>query len=57
MLWVEHPVGTGFAEGNVTAKNEKDISVDFVNFFKNWEKLFSIKNYKVYVTGESYAGR
>ena len=57
MLWVEQPVGTGFAIGEVEAKNERDVAKDFVGFFKNFEKLFGIENYKIYVTGESYAGR
>lgn len=28
-----------------------------MKFFKNFETLFGIKNFKIYVTGESYAGR
>ena len=54
---VEQPVGTGFSIGEVTAKTEEEIAQDFIKFFKNWEKTFGIKNYKIYVTGESYAGR
>jgi carboxypeptidase D len=54
MLWVEQPVGTGFAQGKVEARNEISIAKDFVGFFKNFEKLFGIENYKIYVTGESY---
>lgn len=57
MLWVEQPVGTGFSTGKIEAKNERDVAKDFVGFFKNFEKLFGIENYKIYVTGESYAGR
>lgn len=57
MLWVEQPVGTGFSIGEVTATTEEEIAQDFIKFFKNWEKTFGIKNYKIYVTGESYAGR
>ena len=53
MLWVEQPVGTGFSVGNITAKNEIDISKDFVGFFKNFELLFNIKNYKIYITVSS----
>lgn len=41
----------------MTATSELDIAADFVGFFKNFEDLFGIKNYKIYVTGESYAGR
>ncbi len=54
---VEQPVGTGFSIGEVTAKTQEETAQDFIKFFKNWEKTFGIKNYKIYVTGESYAGR
>jgi carboxypeptidase D len=57
MLWVEQPVGTGFSIGEVTATSEEDIAQDFVDFFLNFETIFGIKNFKIYVTGESYAGR
>ncbi|KAL9073142.1 MAG: hypothetical protein Q9157_004855 [Trypethelium eluteriae] len=57
LLWVDQPVGAGFAVGDIRAHNEVDIAKDFVGFFKNWEQLFGIENYKIYVTGESYAGR
>ncbi|KAK4688407.1 hypothetical protein P7C73_g1706, partial [Tremellales sp. Uapishka_1] len=57
MLWVEYPIGTGFSVGTVTADNEEAIAQDFLKFFKNFENLFGISNYKIYVTGESYAGR
>lgn len=26
-------------------------------FFKNFQAIFGIKNFKIYMTGESYAGR
>jgi carboxypeptidase D len=57
MLWVEYPVGTGFSQGNVTASSEEDIAQDFIGFFRNFENIFGIQNYKIYITGESYAGR
>lgn len=57
MKRVEQPVGTGFSIGEVTATTEEDIAEDFVNFFLNFQKTFGIKNFKIYVTGESYAGR
>lgn len=57
MLWVEQPIGTGFATGIPTATSEEDVAAQFLGFFKNFEDLFGIKNYKIYVTGESYAGR
>ena len=57
MLWVEQPFGTGFSQGPVTATTQEEIAQDFVKFFKNFQTTFGIKNYKIYVTGESYAGR
>ena len=50
MLWVEQPVGVGFSVGQIRAKNEVDLSKDFVKWFKNWQNLFDIENYKIYVT-------
>ncbi|GES66077.1 serine-type carboxypeptidase F [Aspergillus terreus] len=57
MLWVDQPVGTGFATGTPTAVSQEETAEDFIKFFKNFQKLFGIKNFKIYVTGESYAGR
>ena len=48
---VEQPVGTGFSQGDVTATSEEDIAQDFVNFFRNFEDTFGIKNFKIHVTG------
>ncbi|KAG9555688.1 serine carboxypeptidase, partial [Aureobasidium melanogenum] len=57
MLWVEQPIGTGFSIGTPRATSEEEVAQDFIKFFKNFEALFGITNYKIYVTGESYAGR
>ncbi|KAE9975882.1 hypothetical protein EG328_002927 [Venturia inaequalis] len=57
MLWVEQPVGTGYTVGTATAKSEEEIANDFVGFLENFENTFGIKDFKIYVTGESYAGR
>jgi len=57
VLWVEQPVGTGFSQGKVTATSEEEIAEDFAGFFLNFQKTFGIKNFKIFVTGESYAGR
>jgi carboxypeptidase C (cathepsin A) len=57
MLWVDQPIGTGFTTGTPTATTQEQTAQDFVKFFKNFEDIFGIKNYKIYVTGESYAGR
>ena len=54
---VEQPVGTGFSVGEVKAQSEEDIAKDFADWFHNFGRTFNIKNFKIYVTGESYAGR
>ena len=51
---VEQPIGTGFAIGTPTATNEEDVAAQFLGFFENFQKMFGIKNFKIYVTGESY---
>lgn len=57
MLWVDQPVGTGFSIGDVKATNEEDISKDFADFLLNFQEIFGISKFKIYMTGESYAGR
>lgn len=37
--------------------SQEETADDFVKFFKNFQELFGIKDFKIYVTGESYAGR
>lgn len=58
-LWcrVEQPIGTGFSIGTPKATTEEEIAQDFIKWFKNFQDIFGIKNYKIYVSGESYAGR
>ncbi|KAI1834031.1 hypothetical protein DTO006G1_7718 [Penicillium roqueforti] len=57
MLWVDQPVGVGFSNGTPTATDEEDIAADFVNFFQEFQKTYGIKNFRIFLTGESYAGR
>jgi carboxypeptidase D len=56
MVWVEQPVGTGFSQGNSTETDEEAVAESFLGFFKNFIDTFDLKNKKIYVTGESYAG-
>jgi carboxypeptidase D len=57
MIWVEQPIGTGFSQGNATATSQEETAEQFLGFFKNFITTFGLENRKVYVTGESYAGR
>lgn len=57
MVWVEQPVGTGFTQGTPTATSQEEVAEQFLGFFKNFVETFGLQNRKVYITGESYAGR
>jgi len=57
MVWIEQPVGTGFTQGKHTATSQEEIAEQFLGFFKNFVDTFGLNNRKVYITGESYAGR
>jgi carboxypeptidase D len=54
---VEQPVTVGYSQGTADYTSEAQLSQDFVGFLKNFQTTFGISNYKIYVTGESYAGR
>jgi carboxypeptidase C (cathepsin A) len=57
MVYIDQPVTTGFSRGNITVNNENDVATQFKGFWKNFIKTFSMQGYKVYITGESYAGQ
>lgn len=50
MLWVEQPAGTGFSEQETQPFNEIDAAKDFANFFERWQRIFGIKDHRVYLT-------
>ena len=57
MLYVEHPLGTGFSTGNKDPETEEEASTDLDAFLQNFFTIFDdLKEYKFFVTGESYAG-
>lgn len=57
VVWVEQPVGTGFSQGKPTAKNVEDSSIQFLGFFRNFVDTFNLHDKKIYITGESFAGK
>ncbi|KAK1020716.1 hypothetical protein LTR33_018779 [Friedmanniomyces endolithicus] len=61
MVWIDQPVGTGFSPAKngtpQSIKNEHDVSVDFMGFWKNFMETFDLVGRKVYITGESYPGQ
>ncbi|KAF9690673.1 hypothetical protein EKO04_011557 [Ascochyta lentis] len=56
MLWIEQPVGTGYAQGEPNINDEVELADQFLGFYKNFVDLFELYNWKTYLTGESYAG-
>jgi carboxypeptidase D len=54
---VDQPIGTGFSTGTPYATSQEETAASFLQWFRNWQDEFGIRNYKIYVTGESYAGR
>ncbi|KAJ5234165.1 uncharacterized protein N7469_003333 [Penicillium citrinum] len=57
LVYIDQPAGTGFSPGPSTVKNEIDVSNQFNDFWRRFIKTFSMQGYKVYITGESYAGQ
>ncbi|KAJ5210145.1 Peptidase S10 serine carboxypeptidase [Penicillium cf. griseofulvum] len=57
IVYIDQPASTGFSPGPSTVQNEIDISNQFNDFWVNFIQTFSMQGYKVYLTGESYAGQ
>lgn len=57
MIWIDQPVSTGFSPGDILVNDEIDVGNQFAAFWKNFIDTFSMHGYKVYITGESYAGQ
>lgn len=56
IIYIEQPVGTGFATGEATITDEEELAAQFLGFWRNFVDLFALHGYKIYITGESYAG-
>ncbi|KAJ4302215.1 hypothetical protein N0V88_002351 [Collariella sp. IMI 366227] len=56
VVWVEQPVGTGYTTGTPSITDEKELAAQFMGFWKNFIDTFGMHGYKVYISGESYAG-
>lgn len=54
---MEQPIGTGFSTGTPKATTQEETAQDFIKWFKNFQDIFGISHYKIFVSGESYAGR
>lgn len=58
VLWVEQPVGVGLGKGKPDVHNEMEVASQFYGFLVQFMKTFpQLSNKKLYITGESYAGK
>lgn len=54
MLYIEHPVGTGYSQGTPNIGNEDDLAAQFVGFLQQFLQVFpELKGKKTYLSGES----
>ncbi|KAL6900418.1 Alpha/Beta hydrolase protein [Trichoderma evansii] len=56
VVWIDQPVGTGFAKGKPSITNEDELAEQFKGFWRNFVDTFGMHGWKVYIAGESYAG-
>lgn len=57
MIWIDQPVSTGYSPGDILVNDQIDVGNQFAGFWKNFINTFSLQGYKIYITGESYAGQ
>ncbi|CDO76353.1 hypothetical protein BN946_scf185011.g17 [Trametes cinnabarina] len=57
ILFLEHPVGTGFSQGKPNITNEDQLAEQVVGFMQQFLEVFrELQGKKLYLSGESYAG-
>ncbi|TFY81745.1 hypothetical protein EWM64_g2266 [Hericium alpestre] len=57
VVWIDQPVGTGFATGTVDIHNEFELGDEFYGFLQQFYGVFpELASKKLFITGESYAG-
>lgn len=57
VIWVDQPLGTGYSNGIPNVRSEDDIAKFFLAFWKHFVDVFGFHHAKVYLVGESYAGK
>lgn len=56
VVWIDQPLGVGFAQGEPDIETEDQLAAQFIGFWKNFVHLFCMEDWRMYLTGESYAG-
>lgn len=57
IVWVDQPTGTGYSNGLPSVTSQDDIAMFFLSFWKHFVELFDLHQTRVFIAGESYAGR
>ncbi|KAF8590899.1 alpha/beta-hydrolase [Ramaria rubella] len=60
IVWIDQPVGTGFATADAEgyAVDEDQVAEDFFNFLENFVHVFpSLSKRPLFIAGESYSGK
>lgn len=58
LMYVDHPVGTGWSYGNKVPTNLNEIADDFLGFLLNFYKEYpQLLKQELVLTGESFAGK
>lgn len=57
LVYIDQPATTGFSPGPADVTNELEVSDQFNDFWERFIETFSMEGYKIYLTGESYAGQ
>jgi carboxypeptidase D len=56
VVWIDQPLGVGYSQGEPDVETEEELAVQFTGFWKKFVKLFCMEEWRMYLTGESYAG-
>lgn len=56
VVWIDQPLGVGYSQGEPDIETEEELAAQFVGFWKTFVKLFCMEEWRMYLTGESYAG-
>ncbi|KAK7549267.1 serine carboxypeptidase [Phyllosticta citricarpa] len=56
MVWIEQPIGVGYTQGKPNITDELGVGDQLAGFWRNFVDTFDLRGFKIYLTGESYAG-
>ena len=57
VVWIDQPLGTGYSHGSPNVQSQEDVSRYFLAFWIHFVDLFQLQNAKIFLAGESYAGK